>query len=327
MAKKTSKSPKRKVSVKAKPKAKLVAKSDKKTLAVQSKGRGIKPKMNRRKLPNSFKIAAAACKVIWQNKLLFISLGTIYAFLNVVLVQGFSSSDIGSLKTELNNAFSGRQGSVTSGINVFVTLLGSAGSSGSSQAAGGYQIFLGIIISLAIIWALRHVMSGHKIRIRDAFYLGMYPLIPFILIFLLIILQLVPLIGGAAIYSLITQNGIAVGFLENFFCAVAFALLAFASLFMLTSSLFGLYVATLPDMTPIKALRSAKQLVKHRRLRVLIKILALPVFLVIIVSVIMLPLILWVTWSAEWVFFLLKMFALIAINAYMYILYRELLND
>jgi hypothetical protein len=297
MAKKTSKSPKRKVSVKAKPKAKLVAKSDKKTLAVQSKGRGIKPKMNRRKLPNSFKIAAAAWKVI------------------------------GSLKTELNNAFSGRQGSVTSGINVFVTLLGSAGSSGSSQAAGGYQIFLGIIISLAIIWALRHVMSGHKIRIRDAFYLGMYPLIPFILIFLLIILQLVPLIGGAAIYSLITQNGIAVGFLENFFCAVAFALLAFASLFMLTSSLFGLYVATLPDMTPIKALRSAKQLVKHRRLRVLIKILALPVFLVIIVSVIMLPLILWVTWSAEWVFFLLKMFALIAINAYMYILYRELLND
>jgi hypothetical protein len=327
MAKKTGKSTKTKKSVKAKPNKKLDIQSGKKSTAAVSKGRGIKPKMNRRKLPNSFKIAKAACNVIWQNKLLFISLGLIYAFLNLALVQGFSNSGIGNLKTELNNAFYGHQGSVASGIGVFTVLLGSVGSSGSNQAAGGYQIFLGLIISLAIIWGLRHVMTGKKVRIRDTFYLGMYPLVPFILIFLLVILELIPLIGGAAVYSLINQNGIAVGFLENLLCAIGFALLAFASIYMLSSSLFGLYIVTLPDMTPLKALRSARNLVKHRRLRVITKILALPVFLIIVATLIMLPLVLWVTWSAQWVFFLLKMFALIAIHAYMYTLYRELLND
>jgi hypothetical protein len=41
----------------------------------------------------------------------------------------------------------------------------------------------------------------------------------------------------------------------------------------------------------------------------------------------MLPIIILLTSLAQWVFFLLTMFALVAVHAYMYTLYRELLND
>jgi uncharacterized membrane protein YoaK (UPF0700 family) len=96
---------------------------------------------------------------------------------------------------------------------------------------------------------------------------------------------------------------------------------------MISSSLFALYIVTLPDMTPFKALRSARELVRHRRWTVLRKILFLPIILLVVAAIIMLPIIIWLTSLAQWVFFLLTMFALVAANAYMYTLYRELLNE
>ena len=89
----------------------------------------------------------------------------------------------------------------------------------------------------------------------------MYPLIPFILVLLVCCLQLLPLIIGSSLYSLVVSNGIAVQPIEKFVWALLFASLALLSLYMITSSLFALYISTLPDMTPMKALRSARELV------------------------------------------------------------------
>jgi hypothetical protein len=41
----------------------------------------------------------------------------------------------------------------------------------------------------------------------------------------------------------------------------------------------------------------------------------------------MVPIIIWLTPLAQWIFFLLTMFALVAAHTYMYTLYRELLNE
>ncbi|HVI60648.1 MAG TPA: hypothetical protein VM535_00655, partial [Candidatus Saccharimonadales bacterium] len=106
-----------------------------------------------------------------------------------------------------------------------------------------------------------------------------------------------------------------------------FGLLTLFSLYMISSSLFALYIVTLPDMTPRKALRSARELVRDRRWTVLRKILCLPVILFLGAALVMVPIIIWLTPLAQWVFFLLTMFALVAVNTYMYSLYRELLND
>jgi hypothetical protein len=230
------------------------------------------------------------------------------------------------LKHTLNQAFTGNLGSLASGVSVFVVLVGSAGN-GSSQTAGAYQLFLGLITSLAVIWALRQVLAGSLVRIRDAYYQGMYPLIPFILVLLVIGLQLLPLLIGSTLYSLVVTNGIAVYPIERIIWALLFALLALLSLYMISSSLFALYIVTLPDMTPMKALRSARELVRNRRWTVLRKLLCLPIVLLIVAAIIMVPIIIWLTPLAQWVFFLLTMFALVAANTYVYMLYRELLNE
>ena len=279
------------------------------------------------RLPNVWRLTQTAALTLWRHKRLFIGITLVYGLLNLVLVQGLSSStDVSSLKSELSQVFTGHFGSLASSLSIFVVLVGSAGN-GSSQTAGAYQLILVVITSLAIIWALRQVLSGVQLRVRDAYYRGMYPMIPFILVLLIIGLQLIPLLVGATLYGIVTTNGIAVYFVEKLVWALVFAVLALLTLYMLSSSLFALYIVTLPDMTPLKALRSAREVVRHRRWTVLRKIICLPIILLVIAALIMLPIIIWLTPLAQWVFFILTMFAVAAIHAYMYTLYRELLNE
>lgn len=279
------------------------------------------------RLPNSIKLLKITFKLIWDNRKLFIGLTLIYGLLNLILVQGLSSStDVSTLKSELSKVFTGDSGAVLSGLSVFAVLVSSAGN-GSSQTAGAYQLILAIVTSLAVIWSLRQLMSGHRIRIRDAFYKGMYPLIPFIFLLLLVAIELIPLIIGASLYSTVISNGIAITIIEKAIWLLIFLGLAGITLYLLSVSFIALYIVTLPDMTPIKALRSAKNVVKYRRWTVIRKIIAMPICLLIISAIIMLPIIIWLTVLAQWVFFLMTMFALVVVNSYMYVLYREMLNE
>jgi hypothetical protein len=279
------------------------------------------------RLPNAWQLTKKTAQLLWRYRGLFIGITLVYGVLNLILVQGLASgTDVNSLKHTLNQVFTGHLGSLASGLTVFVVLIGSAGN-GSSQTAGAYQLFLALITSLAVIWALRQLLAGMQLRIRDAYYRGMYPLIPFILVLLVIGLQLLPLIIGAGLYSTVITNGIAVHLVEKALWLIVFALLVALTLYLISSSLFALYIVTLTDMTPLKALRSAKELVHNRRLSVLRKIIYLPVGLFIIAAIIMVPIIIVLTPLAQWIFFLLTMFSLVAVHAYMYTLYRELLNE
>jgi hypothetical protein len=279
------------------------------------------------RLPAAWRLTKSAWQVLWRHRRLFLGITLVYGLLNLVLVQGLASNtDVTSLKNTLNHAFSGHFASLASGASVFAVLVTSAGN-GSSQTAGAYQLFLGIITSLAVIWALRQLMAGSALRVRDAYYRGMYPLIPFILVLIVIGLELIPLLIGSSLYSVVITNGIAVNAPEKILFLTIFVALAAVSIYLILSSIFALYIVTLPDMTPFKALRSARQLVKGRRWPLLRKILFLPLVLLVVAAVIMMPIIIFLTPAAQWVFFLLTMFALVAIHAYLYTTYRELLNE
>lgn len=278
-------------------------------------------------LMNVWQITKAASSVIWQHRVLFIGITVVYGFLNVLLAQGLAhGNDITTLKNSLNEAFSGNFGSIATGLSIFVVLIGTAGNT-SSQTAGAYQTMLSLIASLAIIWSLRQVLAGNLPRIRDSFYQGMYPLIPFILVLSVIALQLIPLLIGSTIYAMVINNGIAVHLIEKIVWFAIFAGLAAVSLYMISASLFAIYIVTLPGMTPIKSLKTARELVAGRRLRVLLKIISMPIILIVAAAIVMLPIIIILTPLSQYVFFLLTMFSLVAIHAYMYTLYRNLINE
>jgi hypothetical protein len=272
-----------------------------------------------------WKLTRDVSQVLWQHKRLFIGLGLTYGILNLILVRGFSGgTDVSQLKHQLTQVFSGNFGELKSSLLVFVSLASTSGNT-SSSTGSAYQLFLMLIVSLATIWALRVTLAGEIVRLRDAFYRGMYPLIPFLLVLLVVGLQLIPFITGTAVYNFAMSSGIASDVGQQAAWVMLLLLLASVSLYMLCSSLFALYIVTLPNMTPLKALRSARELVRYRRWPIIRKLLFLPVMLLLVAVIIMLPVILFVPLAAQWLFFLLTMFGLVVTHAYMYTLYRELL--
>jgi len=277
------------------------------------------------RLPSAWRLLGQTLSLIRHNWRIFLGIALMYGVLNMVLVRGFSGgTDVGSLKQQIASSLGGDVGQFFTSFSVFVQLLGSSGND-SSPTAGAYQFFLLLIVSLATIWAARQVLADHKVRIRDAFYKGMYPLVPFILVFVTVLLQTLPLLIGGVVYTIVINFGIATTAAEQLLWGLLAIVLAFITVYMLCSSLFALYIVTLPDMTPWRALKSARQVVRYRRGQIFRKLIFLPIVLLIVAAAVMLPLIWFAPIVAQWVFFAVSMVALVIVNVYMYTLYKALL--
>lgn len=278
-------------------------------------------------LMGSFKLFISSMKLLLRNKRLFGGIVLIYLLLTILLVKGFGvSSNIAQLKNTLLDVSQGNTAQLATGLSLFSVLLGNANST-SSDVAGAYQSMLVIIISLALIWALRQSLAVKqvKISVRDAFYKGLYPLVPFILTFIVIGLQLIPLLVGNFLYTAVIGGGLAVTALEKGLWVILFGLLVILSLYMISSSIFALYIVTLSDVRPMQALRTARDLVRHRRLIIMRRVLFLPLALLVLAAMIIVPVIILSPVTAEWLFFVLSMMSLALSHSYLYHLYRELL--
>ncbi len=275
----------------------------------------------------SFRLFISAIKILFKNWRLFGGIVLVYLILTIVLVKGFGvSSDIGQLKDTVLELFQGSSAQLVTGLTLFSVLLGNANST-ASDVAGAYQSMLLIVISLVLIWALRHSLADKKVAVgvRDAFYKGLYPLVPFLLVLMVIGLQLVPIVVANFLYSVVFGGGLAVTAPEQWLWGMLLGLLVLLSLYMISSSIFALYIVTLPDVRPMQALRSARDLVRYRRWVIMRKVIFLPVALLVLAAVIVIPIIIVSPPVAEWVFFILSMLGLAIAHSYLYALYRELL--
>ncbi len=278
-------------------------------------------------LQGSFRLFLSSIRVLVKNWKLFGGIVLVYLILTIVLVKGFGvSSNIGQLKSTVLNLFHGSTAELATSLTLFSVLLGNANST-ASDVAGAYQSMLLIVVSLVLIWALRQSLAEKKLQVtvRDAFYKGLYPIVPFLLVLMVIGLQLLPLVIANFLYSAVFGSGLAVTSLEQGLWGVLIGLLVLLTLYMITSSIFGLYIVTLPNVRPLQALRSARDLVRFRRWMIMRKVLFLPLALLFLAAVIVLPIIIISPSAAEWVFFFLSMTGLAIVHSYLYQLYRELL--
>ena len=283
------------------------------------------PVTARKPLPKARILFWRVLKIMWRNWKVFLGIAAIYTIFTLVLVRGFSgNSEVSMLKATLDTLLDNTGGKITSSFITFTALLTSS-DTGATTAAAQYQSAMIAIFSLAFIWVFRQLNSGQLVRIRDSFYQSMYPLIPFVLVIVLLGLQLVPLTIGGSLYSMAVTYNIAVEPWERIALAALLLVLAVWSIRVVTATIFALYIVTLPNMTPLRAYRTARQLVYGRRLLIWRKLIFLPVILLLTVTVLIFPLIFFFTPAAVWAFFGLSMLALPVIHGYMYELYREML--
>lgn len=276
-------------------------------------------------LPSSFRIFVSSLKILLRHWRLFVLIAIVYGLIMFVLVGGTGNRvDSNGIKEAVKVSTNGKNVQLISGVTIFGALIGSA-TTAAQGAASAYVTVLFLMVSLAIIWALRELQVGNAITLRDAFYKGMRPIVPFILVLLVMFFQLFPLMFGSFFYNIAVNSGLFKSFVEQAIVTIPFFLMAVLSLYMISSSIFALYIVTLPDMTPMAALKAARKLVNFRRFEVMRKVFVLPFIFIVIAAVIMLPIIYIIPAIASTVFFALTILALIVFHSYMYTLYRSLL--
>ena len=279
-----------------------------------------------RRMPNVIELSKGALVVLWRQRWTIILILISYGLINFAIAQGFSSGlSVTSAKSQLSSLFHGQLYGLGGNLSVYALMLGSFGGSSSGGSGLGYSMLLAIIASLAIIWVLRNSANNVGASLRDAFYKGMYPIIPFLAVLLIIGMELLPMIAGISIYVTAINDAVAVTALEKLLFIVIMIALALPTIYWLSSSIIALYIVTLPNMTPIKALRSAKDLVRKRRFLIIPRLAFLPIALFIVSSLIVLPFIAWAAPAAPWVFIIISLLMLALTHSYLYNLYRELL--
>ncbi len=276
-------------------------------------------------LPSSAYVLRNSLKLIKKNSWVLLGVLCIYIFLNLVLVRGFVSPlNVGELKDNINDTFGDSLNGVSLAGAIFGSLLNSSNTP-PSETSSLYQTILFIITSLAIVWVFRQSAAGKKPTLRGAFYDGLYPLVPYLLVLSTLLLQCVPALIGNFIYGTVTSNGIAVTGLEQGIWSLFYGSLLLLSLYMVCSSVFALYVVTLPGMHPLRALRSSRQLVFSRRLNVFRKLLVVPALALIVLVLVVVPAIYFLPIIAPWLYFVLSLASIVLLHAYLFTLYRELL--
>lgn len=276
-------------------------------------------------MPTSILLIKKSAKLIWEAKKPLLGVLAVYILLSFVLVKNFSSPlDIATTKQSIADSLGVNGTGLSAAGLIFGALVGNTGSLGS-QNAGVYQVLLIIVVSLAVIWLLRQRSAGIKITAKQAFYQGMYPVIPFLLVIIIILLQTIPALLGGFIYSTVSSSGIAATGYEKAVFMLLFAALATLSFYMMSSSIFALIIVTLPNMTPLKALRSARGLVMSRRLNIARKLLVFILLSLLVLVLIVVPAIYFIPFIAPWLYFALTLAFLLFFNTYLFNIYKALL--
>lgn len=281
-------------------------------------------------------------RMIFKNWKLFLPLIIIAVVLNVVFVGIMSETNYERFQEifDQTNAevADGEVGNVAKAGLLLVSTITTGGLSGnSSEASIVFGILIFLIIWLTTIFLQRHIMAKHKVTLRDGLYNGMTPLLSTFVVFVVAVIQCIPIFILIIAYSAAVQTD----FLATPFYALLFlvfaCLMIILSGYLLSSSLIALVAVSAPGLYPLKALSVASELMMGRRIKFIIRLIALILTMAVIWAVIMLPLILFDLWMKQFAWTagipfipicatIMSCFTYVYVTTYLYLYYRWLLK-
>ncbi len=273
----------------------------------------------RRPLSSTGRLIKETIKLVSRDWRTFWGITFVYALAVFVFVRSFDISASLEAIPEEATASNGL-------VQAFTDLSLVVGSMGSSLSAASsvYQVLISIICALALIYFFRKVLSDEKTSLKDSFYNGMGPLVQYLLVLFVLGAQLIPLAIFGYLMSVV-QSSVLLFKDEQAIFMAAYIIFALLTIRALTHTIFALYAVTLPDITPMKALRGAKKMVYKRRFAIWRKIISAIIFVVMLTVIIMLPLLLWLPGLVPWVFYAITILIFAFGQAYLYNIYREIL--
>ncbi len=282
-------------------------------------------------------------KIIFQNWRLFLPLLALAVVLNVVLVGLMSESTYTQFQDALNETSaqlaSGEIGAVARAGLLLISSITTGGLAGGDSETGiVFTVLIFLVLWLVTIFLLRQRFAGRKVKLRDGLYNALTPLISTLVVFLLAVVQCIPIFILIIAYSAAVQTE----FLSTPFYALVFfvfaALMILLSGYLLSSTLMALVAVSAPGLWPLKAVQASNDLMAGRRVRFVLRLVALLAALVVLWAGVMIPIIMLDLFLKEKIAWLsgvpvvpvclniMACFTMIYVTAYLYQYYRWMLD-
>ena len=294
-------------------------------------------------VPGLLHHAVSTFKIIFKNWKIFLGLVLFVVLLNMLLVGLMSEDTYVQFQeildeTNSNLANGGLGNFAKAGLLLASTITSGGLSQSMGEAQQIFAIFILLIIWLVTIYLLRHILAGHKIKLRDGLYNALTPLISTLLILTVVFIHIIPILLVIIVYS----TAVSTEFLSMPFYALVFFVFAAAmillSVYLLSYSMVALIAVTAPGMYPANALKTASNLMQGRRIRFIIRLVFGLLVVIFIFAIVMIPVILldmllkgWLEWleGVPFIPFMLSLttcFAVVYFTAYIYLFYRRMLG-
>lgn len=294
-------------------------------------------------LPGYIALSIIVWKLLMKHKWIFVRLVLVYALLTAALV-GMASQDLyTTLRDTINNTsgdlFEGNFGALGESGLLLVSAAFGLFNNGLNEVQQIYAFLLFIMLWLTTIWLLRSLMAGNKVIVRDGLYNSFSPLISTFMVSLLLLIQMLPLalafIGyNAALVSGLLENG----GVESMLFWFAAGGLGVLSLYWMSTTFIALVVVTIPGAYPLKAIRTAGDIVVGIRVRILLRLIWLLLTILVAWILVMIPVILIDSFLKEKFAFLeyipivpvglliVSSLASVWFTSYIYVLYRKIVD-
>ena len=189
---------------------------------------------------------------------------------------------------------------------------------------------------LSLIFIARRVYSGNQLRLRDAVYSAGTPLVPMMVLLVAVLVQLLPLALVLISYSAITgagyiNQGVAI---ENMAAWCVILAVLVLTIYWMVTSLLTLVSVTIPGLYPMRAYYETSIQVAGRRVKILFRILMMFLPLLALWALVLIPTVLLDSILkpktfpvVQLVVSLLAAISCTWVSAYMYVLYRRILDS
>lgn len=288
-------------------------------------------------LPGYLRFTASVFRMVFTHKRLFGLLLLLYVVIAMLLIGLTQQDQYQSLSDAFSSLGSDALGGQWDSLTQTVSLFGASVSGGLNDTLGEtqqlYVAILSLLTWLVMVWLLRQLVAGDRARLRDGLYNAGAPVIPTLLVTGLVAVQLLPAVIGVTAFSTVTQNAVMTG-LESMLFGIGALLLIVLSLYWICSSIFALLIVTLQGTYPMVAIRAAGDIASGRRVSLMLRLLWMALLLLIIWALILIPVLLLDSRvSISWLpligisLQLLTGFSLIFGSAYVYLLYRRMIDE
>ncbi len=288
--------------------------------------RHIKSK-NIKQLPTVRQLWRETWLFVWQHRVKLLIFSGVYLLIYLVLVKGYNgfSVDAVSMKESIAKVSDGTLRFVLSLLGVYSALVGTLLTT-ENASADLLQAMILVVCSLAFIWLLRKLHAkDNAATVKQAFYLGPQPLVPFLLVLLIMLLETMPAGFGGLLLTTAQGAGAISTQLEIQILGIVAILCMVLSFYLLAGSVFALYIVTLPGTEPVVAVRTSMHLLRVHRWQIVYRLAAFVGALMVLGLLLSAPFIIWLPKYAEHAFFVIGMSSFVVFHTFVYKLYRAML--